>query len=328
MAVTPGRVVEYARNNDRHDVIRAVAHTLRRQLKDASGSRIRHHSMRLSGKLWGIRTGLSNTIQGRVCNAIASHNSDIDTSRVDWNQVQQLKQDKYLVLEDHFDDELIETIHEQFEQYIEDDEESVIRGRHGDLVTSRCIHHPPSKIPALQELVDDTLMGIAEGFFGAHFRPVTMRCMRNYHVPEEIIEESDSESFADYWHCDQHPVDAIKVFISLHDLDDSHGPLHVVRADESAEISKRPFERHHHGVPGRYVEDNATVETFTGPAGSAAFAKTNEILHRASNPAEGNHRDVILLYGYATDQPLPDDWFDQIEPEYDKNATAMFGESN
>ncbi|MFC7174341.1 hypothetical protein ACFQL0_15355 [Haloplanus litoreus] len=51
--------------------------------------------------------------------------------------------------------------------------------------------------------------------------------MRNYHVPDDIVQES--ESFANYWHCDQHPVDAIKIFITLHDTDERHGPLHVLR---------------------------------------------------------------------------------------------------
>lgn len=324
MAVTPAEVIEYARNNERHDVIRAAAHTIRRGIMDAPGPDLWDESVRMSGKLWGIRTGVMNTVQGRVCNAIASRNSTIDADRVDWNRVKRLERDRFLVLEGHYDDDLIDTIHGKFEQHIEDDENSVIRGQHGDYVTSRCIHHPPSKIPELRELIDDTIMGIAEGFFDAHFRPVTLRCMRNYHVPEEMTQGSNAESFADFWHCDQHPVDAIKAFVALHDIDEENGPLHVVRREESARISKRPFDRERHGVPGAYVEDNATVDRFTGPAGSVAFAKTNEILHRASNPAEGEHRDVVLIYGYATDQPLPDDWFERIEPEYEEDATPQF----
>ena len=324
MSITPAEVFQYARENERHDVVRAVAHTLRRQFQKVPGTYT--PSVRLSGKYLGTRAGFSNAVQGRLCNTIASWNSDIDISRIDWERTNQLTEDKYLLLEDYYDDSLIDDIQSQVDELVEDDENSVIRGRHDDLITSRCVHHPTAKIPELKELVDDTIMGIAEGFFDAHFRPVTMRCMRNYHVPEEIVQES--MSFADYWHCDQHPVDAIKIFVSLHDIGEENGPLHIVRSGESRDIFKQSFKRDHHGVPGAYVEDNATVETFTGPAGSAAFAKTNEILHRASNPAEGKHRDVVLIYGYATDQPLPDDWFEQIEPEYDKDMTAQFGTSS
>ncbi|GAB6862937.1 hypothetical protein ACFR97_17590 [Haloplanus litoreus] len=319
--ITPSTVYRYVKNEDRHDVIRAGAHTIRRQLKKIPGTA--DPSRQLSGRLFGARTGISNTVQGELCRRIAAAQSTVRHPDVDDELVAELKRQKYLYLESHFGERTLAPIREQFNDLIEDDTASVVRGRHDDLVTSRVIQHPTSRIAELEDLLDSTILGITERFFGAHFKPAEIRCMRNYHVPDDIVQES--ESFANYWHCDQHPVDAIKIFITLHDTDERHGPLHVLRGDESKRISKQRFLRHKHGVPGKYVEENADVDTFTGPAGSVGFAKTNELLHRAGVPDEGEHRDMIFIYGYATDQPLSESWFDDIDPTFTKDQTPAFG---
>ena len=67
--------------------------------------------------------------------------------------------------------------------------------------------------------------------------------MRNSHVLDESPQGSGTESFADFWHCDQHPVDATGAFVALHHIDDGNGPLHVVRRAESAKVSRRTFDR-------------------------------------------------------------------------------------
>lgn len=320
--ITPSTVYRYVKENDRHDILRATAHTLRRQLKKIPGTA--EPSRQTSGKLFGARSGVSNTVQGELCRRVAAANSNIYHPEVDDELVKELKRQKFLQLDSHFDEEILDPIRKQFDNLIEDDTTSVVRGRHEDLITSRVIQHPPSRISELENLLDDQILGITERFFGAHFKPAEIRCMRNYHVPSEIVQES--ESFANYWHCDQHPIDAIKIFITLHDTNERHGPLHVLPWDESERISKQRFLRDYHGVPGEFVEDNADVSKFTGPAGSVAFAKTNELLHRAGVPHEGEYRDMIFIYGYATDQPLSSSWFSDIEPTFEKNQTPAFGE--
>jgi hypothetical protein len=95
------------------------------------------------------------------------------------------------------------------------------------------------------------------------------------------------------------------------------GPLHYICREETKKVYKSiegRFDRKEHGVPNRYVEERAKVRKFTGSAGDAILCNTNTNLHRAGNPSEGRHRDLLTIQlTTAAEQSTREDWREQLK---------------
>jgi hypothetical protein len=151
---------------------------------------------------------------------------------------------------------------------------------------------PYEMFPEIEGILDE-VSHIVKQYYGTHYVITQGRVYRTYPVPEELLEYS--QAYANYWHCDGTPLDYIKVFVLLNDVDDSKGPFTYVDRETTKELAGDLY-RYQNGLPNSFVEDTVDeVKTFTGEAGTAMFCNTNKILHRAGIPEEGKHRDLLLI---------------------------------
>lgn len=260
--------------------------------------------------VFGNYSGLSKNVKGATETMLAKYNSGEDFPVPE--ESKQLRRDGFVDLGQVFDAETISAIRENYENRVEDEELSAVRGKHHGEAYSRTVLYPDERIPELEPLLSEKIKQIVQGYYQSYFEPTFLSTIRNYHVPEEI--QQQSESFADYWHFDQAMPNRLKLFVYLNDVNEDTGPFHLVEQDDSERLARNDFDRKHDGVPGRVVEQTADVLKFTGPAGSAALCNTNQLLHRAGNPAEGEHRDLVKLLIEPSSVPMDDSWLEQVQP--------------
>lgn len=282
-------------------------------------------NQRLSGLAFGNTAGIGNNVIGRLYRSYARLNAEGDVAARDDATVAQLRSEGYVHLGQAIDDETIQAIQPKFDELIEDEDTSVVRGAYEGKVYSRIVHNSHERLPELSGIVNEEVVQTLESYFDAHFKPVALLPVRNYHVPPEVIEEA--ETFANYWHFDQHFTAAIKLFVLLSDVDEDDGPLHIAPKIDSKRLARKGFRRYESGVPNRIVENHADVIRFTGPAGSAMLGETHSLLHRAGNPSPNRQRDMVILQLAPSTKPLSDDWLDHVPSNfYDRERKSMYGE--
>lgn len=218
--------------------------------------------------------------------------------------------------EDLYNHGTIKNIRSKFEDFIEDGD-GVGTIEHDGEVYSRGIgtHLPDvrfnfEQFTEVEKLINDEVRELLKSYYGSYFQIDYMKLYRNYHVPSEIIETT--EVYSDQWHTDSYQPNAMKIFVNLNDVTNSHGPLHVAPREDTKNIVGMTYSRKQEGVPGRIVEQKSDVIKATGKTGTATFANSNLCLHRASNPAEGNVRDLAMLVFNPSDEPLPENWASQL----------------
>ena len=114
--------------------------------------------------------------------------------------------------------------------------------------------------------------------------------------------------YSNYWHCDPHPIDSIKLFVLLNDVNEENGPFHYLNESDTNKLAKG-FNRKSDGVPGEKVEQHSNTKTLTGKAGRAMLFNTNRLLHRAGNPEPDNPRDMLLIqFIPSIHNTTSDDW--------------------
>ena len=88
------------------------------------GKRVKHLYHRadysVGKKVFGNTIGVSNNIKGSLKNAQGGSNIE----NVSDPRINELRKNQYLVLHDHYDKKLMETIRKKYNEIIEDDEKS------------------------------------------------------------------------------------------------------------------------------------------------------------------------------------------------------------
>jgi hypothetical protein len=220
----------------------------------------------------------------------------------------ELREEGFVEIGQLYDQSTINKIKEKYNGLIENDEYSEpSQQTYLDEEYNRTICDPLNDFPELLELITDDLIDILENYYESHFRLDTEKISprRNYHVPPEVAQES--EVYSNYWHCDNHSIDRIKLFVYLTDVTEEDGPFHLISKPETKQVvrnkeySHRERKRH---TPGSRIERIADVIRFTGPTGSAALCNTQCCVHRAGVPAEGHHRDLVQLQFEPASEPI------------------------
>lgn len=264
---------------------------------------------KMGRSVFGVDRPFSQYAAGRLA---------VKRSRIRSNGVQsgthdhgeQLRQDGVLNLGRSYDEEIISALAESFDTYLEEQGPTYTRGHDGEDYTYGVTSADTDlreQFPRIKDLVNDTVRNMLLSYYGSYFKPVRVNMWRNYHVPPDVV--SESEVFSNYWHFDPHTTDHMKLFVYLTDVSDDDGPFHHITKQESIDIASESFERKRDGIPNGTVEEMAAVQRFTGPKGSTAFCNTTTTLHRAGIPAEGHHRDLLQIVFAPASKPLPNDWF-------------------
>lgn len=266
--------------------------------------------------------GFRNVVAGNLALKRAQRSSDV---RVD---IDQEVNDEFVELGRPFDNSLIQTIQDKYESLIEDHRYGKILSEYEGKEYLRSLGSWDDdfdlfeQIPELTDLIDDNVAALIRQYYGSHFQPIRVQAYRTYHIPEWVIEET--ELYSNYWHCDAHPVDHVKLFVYLSDVSEADGPFHVIDKNETERLLEAGFNRGTEGVPNGVVEREADVIKFTGEAGTTAMANTQKLLHRAGNPDEGRHRDMLMLQFAPATEPLSDDWTQQAGRDIINGYSRLF----
>ncbi|MDR9432209.1 MAG: hypothetical protein RI568_16135, partial [Natronomonas sp.] len=166
-------------------------------------------------------------------------------------------------------------------------------------------------LPEVSALLTDDIIKTLQAYYNAHIQIRTIRAYRTYHVPDDVMRET--EVYNNNWHFDGKSTDHTKLFVCLDDTSEDDGPLHIMPKDDTREIvTRRPgFDRDVDGLPNGFVDETGSAVTLTGPAGTAMLGTTQSCLHRAGVPSEGHQRDLVQFYIAPSSKPLPDDWIDR-----------------
>lgn len=257
---------------------------------------------------FGKPVGFRNVVSGNIALKWAQRSSEIQTD-------ENGEIDEFVELGQPFNDSIIETIQEKYESLIEDDRYGKVLSEYEGEEYLRSLGSWDDdfdlfeEIPELIDLVDGDIARLLQRYYGSHFQTIRVQAYRTYHIPDRVIEET--ELYSNYWHCDDHPVDHVKLFVYLSDVTEADGPFHILDESETEQLLEAGFNRGADGVSNGVVERGADVIKFTGEAGTTALANTQRLLHRAGNPEEGRHRDMLMMQFAPAKKPLPDDWPEQ-----------------
>lgn len=226
-------------------------------------------------------------------------------------RARELRETGYVRLDESFDEALVDTVQASFTEMIQD--ESNLLGWDPEEYDATFLKAVGNDLldhaPEAEQFLTPEIGRIVSDYYRSHFQVRQCWAYRNFHVPDDISEDI----YANYWHVDYHSPDHVKLFVNLTDVDEEHGPLHVVSIEDTNRLAKREisWRRNVEGVPNRIVEKEAECETLTGERGSAMLVNTHRVLHRAGVPAAGETRDLFQYVLAPASKPLPYDWYER-----------------
>lgn len=106
----------------------------------------------------------------------------------------------------------------------------------------------------------------------------------------------DEEKFSNYFHTDGYIFTFIKFFINLHDVDNHHGPLELIKKKYAKDFLKLNYKKKEYRI---FDKDEKLNNKFkfknVGKKGDVLICRTTELMHRASKPDYNKHRDMLFL---------------------------------
>jgi hypothetical protein len=208
---------------------------------------------------------------------------------------------------------LIHEIRDGYERVIADPQAGVDMGeRIKDVV--RYVKDPAHRVPALRELITPRVDDVLDVVYGGHWKILHARMWRIKYLPPA---ERAYHHYGNLWHCDQHPITTLKLFVQLADgVDDEAGALRFHDVPSTRLIMRAGYRGTGRALAGparRLAEDPRRINLFDVPAGQVAFCNTTRCLHRAGVPLrEGASRGMVQLTFGMSSQAAGTDPFAQI----------------
>lgn len=220
----------------------------------------------------------------------------------------------YITLGNPFNSDDWEKIVKKYNQIIEDENQSSIRTEFEGTVYSRMVDQIYKKIPEISGLLTDEISEIIKQHYKSNFQVHHVLAWRNHHVPPEVI--AKKELLASHWHCDGRDTSRITLLVNLSNVTEEHGPLHVQSKQRTKELMSMGFgSRHDYKLSSKIVDDPKHIVKNIGPSGTAVLCNPQLCLHRAGIPSSGKTRDMLEIRFKPSNEPLPDDWLNQIDEE-------------
>jgi hypothetical protein len=197
---------------------------------------------------------------------------------------------------------LIDEIRDGYERVIADPQACVDMGRRiKDVV--RYVKDPVLRVPAVREVITPPVADVLHVVYGGHWKILHARMWRiGYLAPAERA----FHHYGNLWHCDQHPITTLKLFVQLSDgVTDEAGAFRFHDVPSTRLIMRagylgtgRPLSR----PTRRLAEDSRRINLFDSPAGQVGFCNTTRCLHRAGVPLRrGATRGMLqVTLGLAT----------------------------
>lgn len=214
----------------------------------------------------------------------------------------------YAILDPGYRPGLVEEIRAGYARVIADPQAGVdMGGRIKDAV--RYVQDPVQRVPGLRELVTPRVSSVLDAVYGGHWKILHARMWRiTYLSPAERA----YHHYGNLWHCDQHPITTLKLFVQFTDgVDDEAGAFRFHDVPSTRLIMRAGYRgtgRPLTGPARRLAEDPQRIKLFDVPAGQVAFCNTTRCLHRAGVPLrEGATRGMVqITFGLAAQAATAD----------------------
>ncbi len=210
------------------------------------------------------------------------------------------------------DSSLIDKINSKFQKMIEHDQYSDVVNVYEGICYMKKLTNPPRDIPEVRKLFTKDLIKKLESCLGSNFKVEGLQIWRNYHIPREI--QKNNDLFSNLWHCDYQNIDYTKLFFYLEDVTANNGPIEMVSPSKTKELIKNGYkDRYQYTLNEKLFSDEKDIFKGVGSAGTVLLVNTEICLHRAGNPVENHHRDVIQFLFKPSSEPFSDNWADNID---------------
>tara|TARA_A100001011_G_C14294473_1_gene837790 strand:+ start:1122 stop:2027 length:906 start_codon:yes stop_codon:yes gene_type:complete len=131
-----------------------------------------------------------------------------------------------------------------------------------------------------------------EKYFNSHMYLIDVKVARNFPIEKKI--EHKMNLYSNNYHVDYYTVNFFKMFINLHDVDDTQGPMNFYSKKNSKKFIKFNNYKDRSNYNLRNEKELGLVKN-TGSSGDLLICSTPQCLHRATSPNIGKHRDMLFL---------------------------------
>lgn len=137
-----------------------------------------------------------------------------------------------------------------------------------------------------------------EKYFNLNMFLVDTKITRNFPIKKNL--EHKKNIYSNNYHVDYYTINFFKMFINIHDVDDTQGPMNFY----SKKNSKKFVKSNNYKDRSNYTVENEEklgLVKNTGSIGDLLVCSTPQCLHRATSPQNGKFRDMLFLSFAVTD---------------------------
>tara|TARA_Y100000590_G_scaffold269029_1_gene302120 strand:+ start:5338 stop:6246 length:909 start_codon:yes stop_codon:yes gene_type:complete len=136
------------------------------------------------------------------------------------------------------------------------------------------------------------LINKIEKYFNLKIYLIDVTINRNFPINSEI--EHSENVYSNNYHVDYYIMNFFKMFINLHDVDQTQGPMNFYSKKDTKKFIKFNNYKDRSNYNIKNEKDLGLVKNI-GSAGDILVCSTPQCLHRASSPDNGKFRDMLFL---------------------------------
>jgi len=205
----------------------------------------------------------------------------------------ELREEGFILREETGNEEIIKNLATKWNNYTSKQEFP----DDGRLQLSSADHLEDSQefIPYLCPLITDEIKEILQSYFKSYMRIINFHI---YRIKKPNMSELDSYGSTANWHTDGSTCESMKLFFMLNDITKTNGPMQIISKKDSQKVfSTNNFKfPDTSGNTRKFIKENCKQISLEGKAGTSFYALTNDSLHRATTPNEGEVRDLVTFY--------------------------------
>lgn len=153
-----------------------------------------------------------------------------------------------------------------------------------------------------------------EKYFNSKICLVDVKIARNFPIEKTV--ENNQNIYSNNYHVDYYIISFFKIFINLHDVDDTQGPMNLYSKKDTSKFIKfnNYKDRSNYDLNN---EKKIGLIRNTGLIGDTLICSTPQCLHRASSPNNGKFRDMLFLsFAVINEKQLSSNTLYNFEKDY------------
>ncbi|MCE3233084.1 MAG: hypothetical protein K0R98_1341 [Rickettsiaceae bacterium] len=226
--------------------------------------------------------------------------------------VKELQETGVTMFQAGFPKEIVDQIYKEYLAVIDDPEHCIFRDDYGRATDKEngkyytILASSVESLPSAKKLFTEELHSFLRQYYQSEYSLHSIYVWRTKHISEAHLQSIyPNQPYSILWHVDGHPIDTLKMFMVLSDVEEADGPLHYLTEQRTEELRNNGyFSRFKYGVSREEIENPKYLRKLVGPSGTTGFCNTTKCLHRAGVPAEGRQRDILQFRFQASTTPF------------------------